>query len=427
VLHSIYRLERNLNQSFSSVQPYTDGEQSPLLSEDQNPDTIFTRALDSELEKICGFYRLKELEIYGEVEELLKDVEAYKAQGNDFVADYDGRPASRAVTSRASAWGRQGSIFRSFGLIRPRRTSVMSVSFDDGMDDYGDSDDDDEAAALTKRQAGGRPRSRTWDQNASTSQQSSRELSTPKRRASIAFEDYPDQDAKVLYDPGVALKKRAIGIYVSLCGLKSFIQLNKTGFSKALKKYDKILDRNLRNSYMEKFVNPAPPFTRDTMAHVEDNISEIEKAYAEVITNGDIALARRELRLHLREHVVWERNTVWREMIGIERKAQAANMGLRRTLLGTDTDPSRARLQGDEEEVGMKEFITPVGKFYLPTWMLSSTMYTLLAIIAIFFIMLYIPILEKPEQQNCLAMLIFVSLLWATEVSQPFPLMSRLP
>jgi hypothetical protein len=31
-------------------------------------------------------------------------------------------------------------------------------------------------------------------------------------------------------------------------------------------------------------------------------------------------------------------------------------------------------------------------------------------------LLLFIPILENPEQQNCLALLVFVSLLWATEV-----------
>jgi hypothetical protein len=31
-------------------------------------------------------------------------------------------------------------------------------------------------------------------------------------------------------------------------------------------------------------------------------------------------------------------------------------------------------------------------------------------------ILLMVPIMEEPEQQNCLAMVVFVSLLWATEV-----------
>jgi hypothetical protein len=34
-----------------------------------------------------------------------------------------------------------------------------------------------------------------------------------------------------------------------------------------------------------------------------------------LVTKNNKQFARRELRLHLREHVVWERNTVWREMI----------------------------------------------------------------------------------------------------------------
>jgi phosphate transporter len=201
--------------------------------------------------------------------------------------------------------------------------------------------------------------------------------------------------------------------------LKSFIQLNKTGFTKVLKKYDKIMDRSLKSKYVEKSVAPAYPFGQETMKHIEENISRMEQAYADVVTQGDVALAKKELRLHLREHVVWERNTVWREMIGIERKAQAENMGIRRTLLGIDNDPANARLQGDDDQIGdMKELQTPVGRFRCPTWLFSSTMFKLLAIIAIFLILLYVPIMKKVEQQNCLAMLAFVSLLWATEVSK---------
>ncbi len=246
---------------------------------------------------------------------------------------------------------------------------------------------------------------------------SSQQLPKKKRRASQAYEDYSDQAFSALYDSGITLKKRTVSLYVSLCELKSFIQLNKTGFSKALKKFDKILDRNLRNKYIDEAVTPAYPFKPTTMQHLDENIANIEKVYADVVTKGDLEEARKELRLHLREHVVWERNTVWREMIGIERKAQAANMGLRRTLLGQDNDPSKARLQGDEDdEMAMKELVTPVGRFTCPKWLFSSTLLALLVILAVFIVLLVVPIMKKPEQQNCLAMLVFVSLLWATEV-----------
>ena len=232
----------------------------------------------------------------------------------------------------------------------------------------------------------------------------------------------PDQfttDPKLLdlYNSAASLKKRIVAVYVSLCGLKSYIQLNKTGFSKALKKYDKTLDRNLRREYMASTVSSAYPFLNPTMEKVEGFINQIETLYADLTTNGDLSLAKRELRLHLREHVVWERNTVWREMIGIERKAQAANVGIRRTLLGGDEDPAEARRQGDEQVVPSKEFRTPFGVISAPTWLWSANFATLVVVIVVFAVLLSVPTMQKPEQQNCLAMLIFVSLLWATEVS----------
>merc|ERR1712000_767640 len=113
---------------------------------------------------------------------------------------------------------------------------------------------------------------------------------------------------------------------------------------------------------------------------------------------------------------VWERNTVWREMIGIERKAQAANFGIRQTLLGGVQDPSKARLQGDRDESFTKEIDTPVGRYRCPKWLFSSSFFALIAILGIFLVLLLVPIMKKTEQQNCLAMLVFVSLLWATEV-----------
>lgn len=323
------------------------------------------------------------------------------------------------IRSSKSGRGRHDSIFRNFGFKGRRRASTLSRSIGEGDED-GDSDEDaDDLAALNYGGSTMR-RTRTWDANAGQSVEdlrSSRELPR-KRRASQANDDRSDQNFSVLYAAGVSLKQRTISLYVSLCELKSFIQLNKTGFSKALKKYDKTLNRNLRSSYIKAKMTPGYPFRESTVGHLDENIGKTEKIYADVITKGDITTAKRELRLHLREHVVWERNTVWREMIGIERKAQAANMGLRRTLLGGDHDPSNARLQGDEaDQLSMKELVTPVGRFTCPRWLFSSAFFTLIAIFAVFMVFLMVPMMKHQEQQNCLAMLVFVSLLWATEVS----------
>ncbi|KAI9733593.1 MAG: low-affinity phosphate transporter [Cirrosporium novae-zelandiae] len=412
----IYILEKQINQS--GVLPSHDAESSPLLSASGfNPDEIFKKALDNELEKVCSFYQLKELEVYAEFGDLIRDEEEFEIEHGAELEQGD------MLNSRLSLSGRirQGSVFRNFGFggSRPRRASTMSTSIIEGDEDADSEDEDDETTHLHRRSGSSpnRRRSRVLDGDmfhTGDDMRSSRELPS-RRRLSQSIEDLEDQWVSSLYDTGASIKKRTVSIYVTLCELKSFIQLNKTGFRKALKKYDKILNRDLRMSYMDKYVAASYPFQQETMNHLEANIAKIESIYATLITKGDISAAKRELRLHLREHVVWERNTVWREMIGIERKAEAAKLGVGRTLLA-DNDPSKTRRQGDDQESDIKELVTPIGKYRCPSWLFSSTMCTLIGIMAVFVVLLNVKIMETPEQQNCLAMLIFVSMLWATEV-----------
>ncbi|KAF2804118.1 SPX-domain-containing protein [Mytilinidion resinicola] len=402
---TIYTLEKQLHQASNQTQ---DAESSPLLNGTaDDPDKVFSNALDHELEKICSFYQLKELEIYGEVDQLLRDEEHYEEEQEELETEQSEQPPG----TRGSKKARSNSIFKTIGLGRPRRTSGMSQSYEEVDNDNSD-DDADETVGLQKTKS--RDGQRGWDSH-HEDLRASTDFASSRRRTSVAFDDYNDMAFSALYDSGVSLKKRTVSLYVSVCELRSFIQLNRTGFTKVLKKYDKILDRNLKRQYIEANVETAYPFQKSTMAHLAENLSRIESAYAKICTKGDIAEAKRELRLHLREHVVWERNTVWREMIGIERKSQAANMGLRQTMLGRDTDPRKLRLQGDEVEAEMKEVNTPIGKYHCPQWLLSSTFYTLILILAVFLVLLLVPIMKKPEQQNCLALVVFVSLLWATE------------
>ena len=422
----IYQLEQEVNSKSGRARSNSviDPESSPLLPNGfadavNDPDRVFIRKLDDELEKICSFYRLKELEIYGEVDALTSDVEEFDAEHEAGEADGEG-----GGLRRQSVWARarQQSIFRSFQLPRKRRTSTMSRSSHEAPipeeDESGD--DDDERSALNKSQTlDRRPATRGKDYASGAQIGMNEDLNTSqelaRRRPSVAFNDFGDEALQALYDEGITLKKRVINLYVSICELRSFIQLNETGFTKVLKKYDKILDRRLKSKYIDANVKPAYPFLKTTLDHLTENLEKVESAYASIVTKADVDLARQELRLHLREHVVWERNTVWREMIGIERKAQAANLGIRNTMLGQDTDPKK-RLQGDEAGGATKEIQTPLGTTKCPKFLLSGTFWVLVTVIAVFAVLLAVPIMDKPEQQNCLALVVFVSLLWATEV-----------
>lgn len=380
----------------------TDVEAAPLLDDTPHPDTVFRRALDAELEKICSFYVVKEDEIFGDVEEIVNHAEGYLSEVSCVHIDPMGEGVVKTRSISSGSRPRQGQGFES---DRPH-----SAGSEIAVDEDADSDDEQDP---------GRPQSQ-GDASANPDGAHDDGLfeAGPGRHGGRSTRDDHYMDPKIsdLHNSGVSLRKRAIEVYVSICGLKSYIQLNKTGFSKALKKYDKILDRSLRREFMNTAVASAYPFTDSTMRTMEVHIARVERAYAAVVTSSNLQLAKRELRLHLREHVVWERNTVWREMIGIERKAQAANVGIRRTLLGGDEDPAAAQRQGDEQDVKITELNTPLGRYRVPEWICSLNFGTLIFNLMVFTVLLSLPIMKEPEQQNCLAMLIFVSLLWATEV-----------
>lgn len=402
----IYTLEQRVNQHTSQT---TDAESSPLLNGNtEDPDKTFINALDAELEKVGSFYHLKEAEIYRELDSLMQDEESYEEEQEVYEHEQENVPGRRA---------RSTSIFKHIGFNRARLGSAPSEQ--SGLGD-GDSDDEaDETSRLRRRSMDGRRRSidgrrRNTNEGQNDEDGASTDFASSKRRTSAVFDDYNDMAFSALYDEGVSLKKRTASIYVSLCELRSFIQLNKTGFGKVLKKYDKILDRKLKSVYLSQHVEPAYCFQQKTMDDLANNIVKVETAYSRICTKGDVVEAKRELRLHLREHVVWERNTVWREMIGIERKAQAANLGFGQLLSGQH-DGRQIRLQGDEPETEVKEVVTPLGRYQCPRWLVSRAFYLLLSILAIFFVLLFVPIMAVPEQQNCLALVVLVSLLWATE------------
>ncbi|KLU91988.1 SPX domain-containing protein [Magnaporthiopsis poae ATCC 64411] len=378
----IYQLEKTINHSLAA-----DAESRPLISGEEDVEKVFARALDVELEKITSFYQIKEQELVDDVNALLRDIGDSESEGDD-------RPGGGTQTAAQPSE-------RSFStLVDARRGSMMSRGSTEG----GDEDDSDEEEEEQQRQG----------ETAALRGKRRSSVGTSRRggRQSTTYDDYAEQAA--LYSTDIMLKRRIVALYVQLCELKSYAQLNKTGFRKVLKKFDKICDRQLRQRYMESTVEPAHPFRPEATKLIEGHVATMERAYADLATQGDLAVARRDLRSHLREHVVWERNTVWRDMIGMERRAEAASLG--RALLGRDASAGVARLQGDEEAaIPTKEIVTPLGRFRCPAWLFSTAMLNLVVITAIFIALLVIPIMKSPEQQNCLAMLVFASLMWATE------------
>ena len=88
---------------------------------------------------------------------------------------------------------------------------------------------------------------------------------------STDFSYYAFQQFGTFYSD-ITLGKQAIILFLSLCGLELFVELNRTAFTKVLKKYYKICGRNLMSEYIEKFIIPAYPFRPGTIERTEEKI-----------------------------------------------------------------------------------------------------------------------------------------------------------
>ncbi|KHJ32220.1 putative plasma membrane phosphate transporter pho87 [Erysiphe necator] len=408
-----YRLEKTIYHNSGPDDP----ESSPLIPNEE-PDVVFRRALDKELDKICLFYKSIESEIFGEYEILVKDIErsesnSEQASGHDeFTSNHRRKPRTKSVAS-VHLWG-----------PKSRRESTLSRSTDDASED----DDVDENTALQKSHH--EPENVESTSNVSvnrrrkhrTGMKESLDLDSQSIGIICPTDDNDEIKQNKIINPQyhtnrISLKDRVISNYVQLYELMSFIQLNRIGFMKVLKKFDKIIGKSLKSLYMGSRVDIMEPFRPETAQRLKENINTLELAYARLFTNNDPALARRELILNIREQVVWERNTVWRELIGIERKNHGAHVGFRNIIGASDDDLDPRRLQDKDK----------VTKSLFPKWLFNSTMYYLLGIFSVFLIIFLAPINLEPEQHNCLAMLVTVSLLWATEVIPLFATALMIP
>ncbi|GJJ72665.1 phosphate transporter [Entomortierella parvispora] len=194
------------------------------------------------------------------------------------------------------------------------------------------------------------------------------------------------------------LRRRLIDTYMLLSELKSYVALNYLGFQKIVKKHDKLARCITLSRYMTTVVDLSAPFQPESRQQLNAQILRLQAIYARTCTNGSMALAAKELRSHLREYIVWERNTVWRDMVGQERKAEGARA----------VDPK-------ENEPWMF-FGRPVT--FITATNARRVILGLLGCI-IFAVLMSTTIFDTQEQNRCFAILITVAFFWATEV---FPL-----
>ncbi|KAF5129556.1 hypothetical protein DV495_002176 [Geotrichum candidum] len=305
----IYALEQS---SINRLQGTSDSEDAALISEDyQDPVAVFEQKLNSELEKIDKFYTEMEAKLFKEFDQLLKDYDSYVFQAE---AEAGREERRRSSTDAYLFPSNYAGNFRSAVNRTPSRSHQNNSDSDDDDDDDPNTEVPSRRASVGFQPTPYRARNSSLDEHV-------------HRRRSHSVAEAPTLSVPgfvILSDLLITIKKRAINMYVSLCELRSYSQLNKTGFSKALKKFDKTLNCQLRSRYLENTLSKAYVFSKETEILLDQKVDEAIELYSKIATENNIELAKTELRLHLREHIVWERNTVWRDMIGMERKAHAA-------------------------------------------------------------------------------------------------------
>jgi len=124
-------------------------------------------------------------------------------------------------------------------------------------------------------------------------------------------------------------------------------------------------------------------------------LSRILFLYRRIVVSGDEEMGKEQLRSQLREKVVVDRETVWSHMVSGKR-----DQGIFRSV---------------EQEVDMPSFEAKTMGRKWPVWITTRGFILVLATGVLLGIVQWQPF-DRVEESNCLAMLVFCTMLWATEV-----------
>ncbi|KIJ51071.1 hypothetical protein M422DRAFT_204101 [Sphaerobolus stellatus SS14] len=397
-----------------------------LLRNGEGTDKYFRPLLDKELLKITTFYESQQKELYDELDDLEEQIRRKDEQGlrpegayADVDDDDDDYESHSADLSRSLSNTRSAERQRSDSNAIDRRLSISSS--EDGAD-------------LEASMFSGHLRSVSGSQELPTEPliPEDRELSHSRSQSSTRgglriskvfrsiLHDHDEHGESVwtaktnyAYDTRALFKRRITTLFINLASLRSYVELNYTGFRKILKKYDKVTYSDLRHTYMHDVVEPAYPFLQTTRGTLKENIARLVALYAKCITKGDFSQANKQLRVHQREHIAWERDTVWRQMIGNERRGQPSGhshvlQDSEPDLPGTTSSNFVIRTPAGELKFKKKKLFLPVA-------------------LVVFIALLNSNVVEGVEANNCFAILVFATLLWASEAIPLFVTSMMIP
>lgn len=145
------------------------------------------------------------------------------------------------------------------------------------------------------------------------------------------------------------------------------------------------------------------PFLPDSKDRLNGAVDRLIHLYTKCVARGNRNLAKQQLKLFQRENIAWERDTVWRQMIGRERRGE----GVASNLLGATLVK--------EPQPGLFAIPTPFGRLFIT----RRFLYLVIALV-VFAVLLNVEVVQGHEANRCFAVLVFCTVLWATEVIESF-------
>ncbi|KAF8835671.1 Sodium/sulfate symporter, partial [Paxillus ammoniavirescens] len=419
----IYQLEKEQHRLARSS--YTDLEANERTALVERPDasvvdSTFIPLLNQELKKIVSFYEEKEKELLEELAELEELVTEQDEVGlaaeehymnddgdeddddddddeqlGDHVHFEDGQvPKRRRRKSSSAGYGPR----RTRGDASRNRWSISSSE-----------------EPVVENQAS---ESRSRRHTASTSK-------SPIRRArdlankligmkdsvtSLGNETVWTAKTNYAWDIRLLFKRRITNLYVSFSSLKSYVEVNYSGFRKILKKYDKLTYNELKDRYMHEIIENALPFLQSSKDNLNAAISQLVSLYAKCVTGDDLSAALQQLKIHQREYIAWERNTVWRQMLAQERRG------------AVDSTDTGGVILMREEENGIVDIPTPLGGFKL-----TRKKIALIIAVMVLLALMNMQVVEGTEANKCFAILVFSTIMWASEAIPLFVTSTLVP
>ncbi|KAN0092523.1 SPX domain containing protein [Tylopilus felleus] len=385
-------------------------------------DGVFIPLLNQELRKITLFYEEKERELFDALQELedlvTEQDEAGTAAWEHYMDDYaDDEDDDDEDDEQISG---DHVHFEDEALPKRRRRKSSSVSFRPRSGSGARNTSSGHRWSISSVENGRdlEPRPSTSRPRANSASKSpmgriaDRLMNMRESIASLPTESVWTARTNYAWDIRLLFKRRITDLYVSFSSLKSYVEVNYSGFRKILKKYDKVTYSELKDRYMHDVVEACHPFLQSSKDKLTATINRLVILYAKCVTGDDPTAAVQQLKVHQREHIAWERNTVWRQMLVQERRGA--------------TDPSDVMGGGilvREEESGILAIPTPCGGFRLKRKRVSL----IIAIVVLIALMNTNVIKDGPEANKCFAILIFSTIMWATEAIPLFVTSTLVP